>query len=84
MVRQWQTLFYEQHYSATVLNDAVDFVKLAEAEASVIAFYRMLFTVLLMMPLFLVKYRTELHTLSQRDWFFSAIAGIFLAFHFIL
>lgn len=31
MVRQWQTLFYEQHYSATVLNDAVDFVKLAEA-----------------------------------------------------
>ncbi len=31
MVRQWQTLFYEQHYSATVLNDSVDFVKLAEA-----------------------------------------------------
>lgn len=31
MVRQWQTLFYEKRYSATVLNDAVDFVKLAEA-----------------------------------------------------
>lgn len=31
MVRQWQTLFYGQHYSATVLNDNVDFVKLAEA-----------------------------------------------------
>ncbi len=31
MVRQWQTLFYEQHYSATVLKDSVDFVKLAEA-----------------------------------------------------
>lgn len=31
MVRQWQTLFYEQHYSETVLNDGVDFVKLAEA-----------------------------------------------------
>lgn len=31
MVRQWQTLFYGQHYSATVLNDSVDFVKLAEA-----------------------------------------------------
>ena len=31
MVRQWQTLFYDQHYSATVLNDSVDFVKLAEA-----------------------------------------------------
>ena len=31
MVRQWQTLFYGQRYSATVLNDGVDFVKLAEA-----------------------------------------------------
>ena len=31
MVRQWQTLFYEQHYSETILNDSVDFVKLAEA-----------------------------------------------------
>lgn len=31
MVRQWQTLFYDRHYSATVLDDSVDFVKLAEA-----------------------------------------------------
>ena len=31
VVRQWQNLFYGQRYSATVLNDAVDFVKLAEA-----------------------------------------------------
>lgn len=35
MVRQWQTLFYEKRYSATVLNDAVDFVKLAEAMGAV-------------------------------------------------
>ena len=31
MVRQWQKLFYGKRYSHTVLNDAVDFVKLAEA-----------------------------------------------------
>ncbi len=31
MVRQWQTLFYDEHYSATTLNDKVDFVKVAEA-----------------------------------------------------
>ncbi len=31
MVRQWQNLFYGKRYSHTVLNDAVDFVKLAEA-----------------------------------------------------
>lgn len=31
MVRQWQTLFYEKRYSATVLDDGMDYVKLAEA-----------------------------------------------------
>ena len=31
MVRQWQDLFYGKRYSSTVLNDGVDFVKLAEA-----------------------------------------------------
>ena len=31
MVRQWQTLYYGQRYSYTVLNDSVDYVKVAEA-----------------------------------------------------
>ena len=31
MVRQWQTLFYGERYSQTILDDSVDFVKLAEA-----------------------------------------------------
>ena len=30
MVRQWQTLFYGQRYSQTVLNDKADFCKVAE------------------------------------------------------
>ena len=30
MVRQWQTLFYGKRYSNTVLNDGVDFCKVAE------------------------------------------------------
>lgn len=30
MVRQWQTLFYGKRYSQTILNDAVDFVKISE------------------------------------------------------
>lgn len=30
MVRQWQTLFYGKRYSNTTLNDAVNFVKVAE------------------------------------------------------
>ncbi|OCA81418.1 DMT family transporter [Pseudobacillus wudalianchiensis] len=60
------------------------FVKLSTADAGVIAFYRLLFTVLLMLPLFLVKYVGELKEISKKDWFFSFIAGVFLAFHFIL
>ncbi|NKF07800.1 biosynthetic-type acetolactate synthase large subunit [Clostridium gasigenes] len=31
MVRQWQSLFYEERYSETTLNRSTDFVKLAEA-----------------------------------------------------
>ncbi|MEK4028376.1 MULTISPECIES: DMT family transporter [Bacillaceae] len=60
------------------------FVKLSSADAGVIAFYRLLFTVLLMLPLFLFKYVGELKAVSKKDWFFSLVAGIFLAFHFIL
>ena len=35
MVRQWQDLFYEKRYSATVLDDGVDYVKLAEAMGAI-------------------------------------------------
>ncbi|TSI03891.1 DMT family transporter [Lysinibacillus sp. BW-2-10] len=59
-------------------------VKLANADAGVIAFYRMLFSVLIMSPIFFVKYVHEIKLLVKRDWIFSSIAGIFLAFHFIL
>ena len=31
MVRQWQTLFYNKHYSSTTLDSPTDYVKLAEA-----------------------------------------------------
>ena len=31
MVRQWQTLFFDKHYSNTVLERKTDFVRLAEA-----------------------------------------------------
>ncbi|MGE7696387.1 DMT family transporter [Lysinibacillus sp. NPDC094177] len=60
------------------------FVKLANAEAGVIAFYRMLFSVLIMAPLFFLKYTNEIKKLRIRDWLFSSVAGVFLAFHFIL
>lgn len=59
------------------------FVKLATAEAGVIAFYRLFFSVLLMLPIFVLKYRNELRLIVKRDWILTIISGIFLAFHFI-
>ncbi len=35
MVRQWQTLFYGERYAQTVLNDGVDFCKVAEGLGAV-------------------------------------------------
>lgn len=59
-------------------------VKLSSADSGVIAFYRLFFTVLLMLPFFLVKNVKELRTIPISDWVKSIIAGVFLAFHFIL
>jgi drug/metabolite transporter (DMT)-like permease len=60
------------------------FVKFSEAPSGVIAFYRLLFSVLLMLPVFLMKYVKELALISGRDWLYATLAGVFLAFHFIL
>jgi drug/metabolite transporter (DMT)-like permease len=59
-------------------------VKVSSAPSGVIAFYRLFFSVLLMLPVFLIKYVSELRLITKRDWVFTGIAGIFLAFHFIL
>ena len=67
----------------TVSTSAI-FVKLAEAPAEVIAFYRLFFSVIILLPIFLYKYVGELRDITKRDWLFSVLAGVFLAFHFIL
>ncbi|MBS4190809.1 DMT family transporter [Bacillus sp. FJAT-49705] len=59
-------------------------VKVSTAPSGVIAFYRLFFSVLIMLPIFLIKYVPELRLITKRDWLFSVIAGVFLAFHFIL
>ncbi|QKX51519.1 DMT family transporter [Planococcus glaciei] len=60
------------------------FVKMTTADSGVTAFYRMLFSILIMSPIFFMKYTHEIKKLSKRDWIFTSVAGIFLAFHFIL
>lgn len=60
-------------------------VKLADsAPAAIIANYRLLFAVLMMLPVVLIKYRHEFRYIHKKDWIFSILAGVFLAFHFIL
>ncbi|MBP1950655.1 DMT family transporter [Virgibacillus litoralis] len=60
-------------------------VKLAnQAPAAIIANYRLLFAVIIMAPYVLFKHRNEFSLIQKKDWILSALAGIFLAFHFIL
>ncbi|MFD2760123.1 DMT family transporter [Lentibacillus juripiscarius] len=60
-------------------------VKLADqAPAAIIANYRLLIAVILMAPIVLLKHRHEFQFIERKDWLLSALAGIFLAFHFIV
>lgn len=60
-------------------------VKLAgDAPASIIAFYRLFFAVVLMAPYVLWKYREEMKRLPKKDWWLALLSGLFLALHFIL
>lgn len=59
-------------------------VKLSDAPASIIATYRLLFTILFMLPFVIWKHLGEIRFISLRDWCFSSLAGVFLAMHFIL
>lgn len=60
------------------------FVKLSDAPSGIIAFYRLFFSVLFMLPVFLIKYVSEVRIIKKRDWILSGASGVFLAFHFIL
>jgi drug/metabolite transporter (DMT)-like permease len=66
------------------LSTSAILVKVSSAPSGIIAFYRLFITVILMLPIFLYKYVSELRFISKKDWIFSIIAGVFLAFHFIL
>lgn len=59
------------------------FVKLSYAHPFIIAFYRLFFTFLILLP-FSVKSKVEdLRTLSTKDGILAVLSGIFLASHFI-
>ena len=68
------------------LSTSAIFVRLADAPASVTAFYRLFFTVLVLVPFVLSvpKERKELLSLRGRKLAASLLSGIFLAVHYVL
>lgn len=68
---------------AIAVSTSAILVKLAHAPAGIIATYRLLFTVFLMAPLFFTKYFKELKDIRKKEWLYSIISGVLLAFHFI-
>lgn len=69
---------------AIFVSSAAVLVKLSTSPAAVVAFYRLFFTVLLMLPFsiyFLVK---EIPLIQRKEWILAGVSGAFLALHFIL
>ena len=60
-------------------------VRFSEAPSGVIAFYRMLFSCLILLPFFLKSsIGGEMRRIDKRIWILCIASGTFLAFHFIL
>ncbi|WP_347552826.1 DMT family transporter [Pseudalkalibacillus hwajinpoensis] len=59
-------------------------VKLASAPASIIAMYRLLIAIGLMLPIVLLNCRDAFKKIKATDWGYGSLAGVSLAFHFIL
>jgi drug/metabolite transporter (DMT)-like permease len=59
------------------------FVRYSDAPAAIQGMYRMLFTILLMLP-FGSKQIRKIRFISGKDWLLLSLAGFFLALHFLL
>lgn len=68
--------------SIFALSTSAILVRWSSAPSVVVAFYRVLFTLLLLAPLALARHRADLFTLSIRDGAIAAITGVALAIHF--
>lgn len=68
------------------LSTSAIFVKLAEAPSGIIAFYRLLFTLLFMLPVLLLRAeeRKQLSCLTKRQAGLAMISGALLAIHWVM
>ena len=58
-------------------------VRFSQAPSGVLAVYRLGWTVLLLLPVVLLRYRAELKRVTGRDVLLCAASGICLAIHFL-
>jgi drug/metabolite transporter (DMT)-like permease len=84
MNKPWMNPYLMLAIGVISVSTSAIFVKLASAPAAVIAFYRLFFSVIFMAPFFIYKHVKELSKITKKDWMNSIIAGVLLAFHFIL
>lgn len=66
------------------ISTASIFIRFAQQESSsiVIAAYRLFITSLIIIPIFLVKKKSEIKNLSKNDFLLAILSGFFLALHF--
>jgi drug/metabolite transporter (DMT)-like permease len=60
----------------------IKFAQHAGASSIVIAAFRLSLSTLVLAPLALTGYRSELRRLKRREWFLAILSGLFLAMHF--
>lgn len=59
-------------------------VRYSSADSGIMAFYRLFFSSMILLPLFIRGPVKEVAHFRTREWLLSLVSGIFLAFHFIL
>ena len=68
----------------TALSMSAIFARLANAPSSITAFYRLLFSFIIILPVLLIRNLEELKKVNKKDFLLSLISGISLAAHYSL
>lgn len=68
----------------TALSMSAIFARLANAPSSITAFYRLLFSFIIILPILLIRNLEELKKISKKDFLLSLVSGIALAGHYSL
>ncbi|MFD6441040.1 DMT family transporter [Peribacillus sp. NPDC060186] len=73
-------------FGVFALSTSAIFVKLADAPATITAFYRLLFATIMLMPFLFINKKNliELFSLTKKQWGYGLLSGLFLAAHYVL